>query len=302
VRRAGLLLLGLLGATSGCRTLAHAVNVNGTNVGDAMDAADKDLTPENEYYVGRSVATNILAKADYKYLDKESIQSGKLEGLTAYVNRVGNLLAMSALETHRDGDREAPIAGWHFIVVDSPQINAWAAPGGYIFVTNKTIMTAKSEDELACVLAHEVAHVVRGHALGSIKKSRFAGIGKNLLKSSVQIEGPGLDKLKQAFDGAMDDMMDALLVKGYDRDTEYEADRVGVEIAARAGYDPSAMTRFLTTLKAQQKTGSGGFFATHPKAEDRIAKLADPIKKAGGARPVAKVRTDRFVAAQAAIQ
>lgn len=256
--------------------------------------ASKDLTPENEYYVGRSVATTILARYDYEYRDAEAFQAGELRGLTAYVNNVGAAVAFAALEIHHEDDRAAPIAGWHFVILEDETINAFAAPGGFVFVTREALKNAASEDELAAILAHEVAHVRRGHALGSIKKSRWAGVAKEALDTSVQLDAAALGNLTEVFEGAMDDMTDALIVKGYSRDTELEADRVGLEIMVRAGYDPRAFVAYLQKLEEHQDTGSGGFYATHPKASERIAKLEGRIAKLEVVADVSPVRTKRF--------
>lgn len=263
---------------------------------DAVTDAQKDLTPENEYYVGRAVATNLLSKHEYKYLDADALGEGRLEGATAYVNRVGNLVAYAAMETTRDGDRPSPIAGWHFTIVEDDTINAFAAPGGFIFITTAALAAAKNEDQLAAILAHEVAHVVRGHALGSIKKSRWAGVAKTALDSSVELDEQALGDLTKAFEGALDDIVDSVLVKGYSRDTEFEADRLGAEIMAAAGYNPKAFTRYLKKLRKSQDTGSGGMSSTHPSAADRIGKL----KKVVGKLPQPEIpaaRTERFAAA-----
>ena len=255
--------------------------------------ASKDLTPENEYYVGRSVATTILARHDYAYRDARALRRGELGGLTEYVNRVGAVVAYAALEVSRDGDREAPLAGWHFVVLEHDSINAFAAPGGYVFVTSGALRNATSEDELAAVLAHEVAHVRRGHALGSIKKSRWANVAKDALSTTVQLDEAALGNLTQAFEGAMEDMTDALIVKGYSRDTEFEADRVGLEIMQRAGYDPRAFVAYLRRLADKQHTGTGGFYATHPKASERIAKLEAKVAALPEPEP-SKARLKRF--------
>ena len=281
--------------------LAGSCKVNLTPDGimktwDSIQDARKELTPENEYWTGRSVATNLLARHNYKYRDAEALREGKLEGLTAYVSAVGGVLAASALDTRRDGDRPAPMSGWHFIIVESDTINAFAAPGGWVFVTTAAVETAQSEDELAAVLAHEIAHVVRGHALGSIKKSRWAGVAKTALDTSVELDQEALGDLTKTFEGAMDDMIDGILVKGYSRDTEFEADSVGLAIMAHAGYDPQAFVRFLQALDRKQGTGGGGFSATHPKASDRIAKLSGQAKTLG-TRKIPQVRVDRFKAA-----
>jgi predicted Zn-dependent protease len=271
--------------------------------GSAKDAAAKiqdlrqDLTPENEYYVGRAVATNILAKHDYQYRDRDAIAQGRLLGITAYVASVGSLVAAAALETTRDGDRPAPLAGFHFTVVDSQEINAFATPGGFVFITTAALKTARNEDELACVLAHEVAHVVRGHALGTIKKSRYANISKDALKASGALSPEQLGALTELLEKAIDDMVEAFFVKGYSRDTEFEADQVGLALCARAGYNPQAMTSYLGTLKAKQKTGSGGFFQTHPAAQDRIDKLSPQVAAAGGSAATPPIRVRRFATA-----
>ncbi len=262
---------------------------------DAIKDARKDLTPENEYWTGRSVATNLLARHDYKYKDAEALRAGRLEGMTAYVSAVGGVLAASALETTRDGDRPAPIGGWHFLVVESDTINAFAAPGGWVFVTTAAVEAATSEDELAAVLAHEIAHVARGHALGSIQKGRWAGVAKTALDTSVELDQQALGDLTKVFEGAMDDMIDGILVKGYSKDTEFEADKVGLAILAHAGYDPQALVRYLKVLDARQATGSGGFSATHPKASDRIKKV-DGQAKTLGTKKVPAIRVARFKA------
>src|SRR5262249_37822112 len=251
VRRAALAVLALVSCAtverlkSGNITAAHGAAA--TQGGKGISAPTEEVRAQQEYYVGRSVATNILAKHDYKYLDKDAIARGELDGVTRYVNQIGGLLAAAALESHRDGDRPAPIGGWHFVVVQSDLINAFAAPGGYVFVTTAAVKVAKSEDELACVLAHEVAHVVRGHALGNIQKSRLANVSSDVLQAAGReaLTPQQVAQLNQLLEGFIQDTLDALFVKGYSRDTEFEADRLGVEIAAKAGYDPSAMTRFL---------------------------------------------------------
>lgn len=263
--------------------------------------AKKDLTPENEYYLGRSVGTKILSNAGYRYHDSDGWRSGTLSGMTAYVNAVGNVIAYAAMEAPRSGDRPAPIAGWHFVILDDESINAFAAPGGYVFVTAGAIRNAENEDQLAAILAHEVAHVVRGHAIGSIKKSRIAGVTKQFLDSSVELD-PAVEKeMAGVFGGSIDDIVDGAMVKGYSKDTEFEADKVGLEIMAKAGYDPKAFVAYLKTLDEHQDTGSGGFYATHPKASERIGKLDALVKKQKAVK-APSVRTDRFLGATAELR
>ncbi|MCA9674754.1 MAG: M48 family metalloprotease [Kofleriaceae bacterium] len=258
--------------------------------------AKKELTPENEYYLGRAVGTKILANADYRYEDEDGWQSGRLSSTTAYVNAVGNVVAFAAMGAPRDGDRPSPLAGWHFVILDDESINAFAAPGGYVFVTSGAIHQARSEDELAAILAHEVAHVVRGHAIGSIQKSRMSGVMKQFLDSSVELDPEVEAQMASVFGGSIDDIVDGALVKGYSKDTEFEADRVGLAIMVAAGYDPQAFVSYLRTLASHQDTGSGGFYATHPKASERIAKLEALVAKQAPVR-VPAIRVERFEAA-----
>jgi predicted Zn-dependent protease len=262
----------------------------------AYKDAKKDLTPENEYYIGRSVATNLLSRAQYKYVDSAAFADGQLGATTAYVNAVGNVLAAAAMDAPRKDDRPTPISGWHFVVVDDETINAFAASGGFILVNKGLVKAAKSEDELAAVLAHEVAHTVRGHAIGSIQKARMAGVYKEMLNSTVQLDEQQLGTLTKAFEGAMDDMINGMVVKGYSKDTEFEADKVGLKILADAGYDPQAFIRLLETLEKKTGGGSGGFSATHPTAKERIAKLKGEAAKLGSKKAPA-VRKERFAAA-----
>ncbi len=292
-------LAGMMMTSLSCKVQLTPESISRT--WSAIKNARKDLTPENEYYIGRSLTTTLLAKNNYNYADRDAIASGQLSGVTKYVNQVGAVLAMAALETPRKGDRPTPIAGWHFVVLRDDKINAFAAPGGFIMVTSGAIKAAKNEDELAAVLAHEIAHVMRGHALGSIKKSRWAGVYKEFLDSSVQLDERTLGKLTKVFENSMNDMIDAMTVKGYSRKTEYEADRVGLAIMARAGYDPGAFTRYLHTLKSRQHTGKGGFYATHPKASERIGKLRGQMKKYRR-KEVTEMRRQRFAEAIAMLE
>jgi beta-barrel assembly-enhancing protease len=307
VRRPALLvLIAALGGCAAATKLSSGESLSDEDLRQAVDTVKKiqslteEIRPDQEYYVGRAVATNILARHDYRYLDRAAIARGELDGLTRYVNHVGQLVAAAAIEGRRASDRPAPIAGFRFVVVESDKINAFAAPGGFIFVTSAAVRTARSEDELAAVLAHEVAHVARGHALGNIKKSRYASVSAELLQAAgtATLSPEQLAQLNQLLEGIINDTLEAMFVKGYSRDTEFEADRLGVEIAARAGYDPAAMGRFLDNLARQQATSEGGFFATHPSTSDRQARLSSQL----GARAAVTLPAARVTRFNAAVE
>jgi beta-barrel assembly-enhancing protease len=310
VRRAllGALVLGLSCTGGVIRDVGQARHDVGTakdtrdKVKSGVDTAGKvvgyieDLTAEmndeNEYWLGRSVATNILDQYDYDYRDKDAYRAQRLEGVTAYVNQVGLAVGVAAMEHRKDGDRPNPYNGWHFIVLDAEDVNAFAAPGGYILITVGAIRAAGSEDELACVLAHEVAHVMRGHAIRAIEKSKWASVSKDAIQTSGVLDAAQLEEATGLLEGCIDSMINNYKA-GFSVDAEKEADRRGAEIAAAAGYDPTGLIRFLTTLKAKGGAGGGSGFNTYPAVDERIKKLGK--LKPGPAAPPA--RKDRFLAA-----
>jgi predicted Zn-dependent protease len=197
------------------------------------------------------------------------------------------------MEARKDSDRPAPVAGWHFTVVESDAVNGFATPGGYIFVTTAAVRLARSEDELAALLAHEVAHVMRGHALGSIKQSRYADVSADLLQQAgtASLSPEQVAQLNKLMEGIIDDTINAMFVKGYSRDTEFEADKLAIEYLDKAGYDATALARYLDALASKQETSKGGFYDTHPSTADRKAKLGGVVVAAAA---VPKARTARF--------
>ena len=252
--------------------------------------ASRDLTPENEYYLGRALSTKLLANYDYAYHDRASIAKGRLTGITAYVNTVGAVVVDAAMERSARDDRPNPVAGYHFIVVKSPTVAAVSAPGGFVFVTDAAVKLAKSEDELAALLAHEVAHIVRGHALNAIKKSRWTDAGSEFVTAAAgELGSAEVAQLTSIMESSIDDMAQTLVGNGYSKKFEFEADDVAMALLEDAGYDPNALARYIARLDAVQDAGQGGFLDTHPKASDRVAKL-------GGLEdgPVPKLRVQRF--------
>ncbi len=178
-----------------------------------------------------------------------------------YVNFVG---AWVAAQSDRPG------LPWRFAVNDSEHVNAFAAPGGYVIVTKGMISTLRSEAELAGVLGHEIGHVIRKHHLAALRKGAFM----NLLGAGAAAGAAGKSsgELVQALVGPTKD----LYARGLDKDDEFEADRVGVVLAARAGYDPYGLPAALQTL-AKIKADDpylALLFKTHPNPGARLDQLA----------------------------
>jgi predicted Zn-dependent protease len=248
----------------------------------AVGKTFQDITPEQEYYIGRAVAANVVS----------TYPPNPDERFNMYLNTLGQTLALAS-------DRPETFGGYHFLLLDSPDINAFAAPGGLILVTRGMVRLCKTEDDLAAVLAHEIAHVQGLHGLKSIKSSRlttaFSVIGTEAAKSY----GPAqLSQLTEAFQGSITDITSTLMNSGYSRDLEREADKGAVIILRRVGYDPGALISMLTEMKKQLKPGGLDFAKTHPDPKDRVDDIR-PFVGNSSATPVSPGRQKRFETALA---
>ena len=255
-------------------------NVDFNKVGKGVTALRKgveEISESEEYYIGRAVSAQILAK--YK--------PWRAEGPNAYAQKVLQAVALAS-------DRPNTFKGWHVQLLDSDEVNAFAAPGGFVFLTRGMVKRAKSEDELAGVLAHEVAHVAKKHGLKTIQTSRltsaFTILGSEAAKSYTPQQ---VSQLTTAFEGAVEDVVNKLVTNGYSRDKEYEADRFGAAYAKAANYDPNALKTFLERLG--QDDHGGGMFKTHPAADKRASELGSLSASASHKKP--SLRQPRFNAA-----
>jgi beta-barrel assembly-enhancing protease len=215
------------------------------NVGKAV----KEIDEPEEISIGRDVASRLLGAAP---LVAEP-------GLQRYVNHVGRWLAAQT---------ERPDLPWQFGVLDSPNVNAFAVPGGTIFITRGLLERMRSEAELAGVLGHEIAHVLRKHHLKAIQKGAQSALAGDALSLALRDRaGPARDKLI----GFGTEMYS----RGLDKSDELEADRLGVVIAARAGYDAYGLPSVLQALQAMnaQDSALALMFKTHPAPGERLETL-----------------------------
>lgn len=241
-----------------------------------------DITEEEEYYIGRTVAALILSR--YPVYQNNSLNS--------YVNTLGNAVAVYS-------DRPETYAGYHFLILDTEEVNALSAPGGFIFISKGLIRRCQDEETLACILAHEVGHVSAKHGLQSIKKSRLVDAFRPLGQEAAQRYTPEqLAQLVNIFEGVLGDIVESLVEKGYDRKYEYEADKLGAVTATRTGYNAQGLLDFLQTMADEEgKAGLKGWFQTHPSAKDRMNRVEKEMSTLGPLPAKQAVRTTRFQSA-----
>jgi predicted Zn-dependent protease len=243
--------------------------------------ASKDLTPEEEYYVGRAVAAMILSQ----------YPAYECKPLDEYLNKLGQGLATYSVKPEI-------FAGYSFFVLDSPEINAFASPGGHILVTRGLLELTTSEDELAAVLAHEIAHVALGHGLASVQSVRLAQIASDFALQAGKVSGSDVADFTAAFGGAISDIAKTLVISGYSQSFELQADLEARRILVQAGYDPLALEHLIARLPHRTSSSQEGFAVTHPDPDIRIESLRNnPLdvegESAWGARPPRIKLTDR---------
>ena len=239
----------------------------------AIFNAAKDISDDQEYFLGRSVSAQILAEKAYSKI-YEIKNSPQQRPVTKYINNIGHAIAIVS-------DRPETYGGYHFFVIDSPELNAFAAPGGNISITTGLLNVTRSEDEIAAILAHEIIHVVKKHGIGAIKSSRWKGAAATLvLEGAKEAGSEDVKELVSLFDGAVLDIKQTLISNSYSSDRENEADSEGVSILARAGYNPGAMASILESLsKITSEDQKGGWLQEHADFETRIENIKNILEE-----------------------
>jgi predicted Zn-dependent protease len=192
--------------------------------------------------------------------------------LQRYVSEVGQRLARTS---HR------PNLPWHFTVVDQPAVNAFALPGGYIYITRGILPFLDNEAEFAGVLGHEIGHVTARHSAAAYSKATSAGVGLALLGIFVPSTRP--------LQGLAETALGVLFLK-HGRDDELEADRLGAEYTAKNGWDPEGIAGMLTTLArideaSGSRRGVPNWLSTHPAPADRVQQVHASVEKAKASAP-----------------
>ena len=212
----------------------------------------KNPSKDEEIALGHQIAGNLLGAAPLV----------KDEALQKYVNSVGRWVASQS---------ERPDLPWRFGVIESDDLNAFAAPGGYELVTKGLYRKLTNEAQLAGVLGHEIGHIVKKHQLKVLQKQQVLNFGAGLLNDKLAKDNKLISK--SIGSGA------EISARSLDKSAEYEADRLGVSYATRAGYEPFGLADVLQTLSQTSKNdGSVALlFKTHPLPEDRLTALGDAV-------------------------
>jgi len=264
----------------------------------SIEKASETMSPEEEYYIGRSVAASICTTYP---VDQGSYR------MTTYLNNIAETLVMNS-------DKPYLYRGYHVVILDTDEINAMATPGGHIFVSRGLIDCTESEDALAAVLAHEIAHIQLGHSVDAIRASRVraatADTGKALLVTGIAtanaysgttFSDAEMKEILTAVDtisSASNEVLKTLVNTGFSKEQEFEADAQALQILKSAGYEPHAMLDMLGQL--DETPSNTGWGATHPSPKERIKKVEKELSKMEKSKSAdkegRKIRTERFEA------
>jgi outer membrane protein OmpA-like peptidoglycan-associated protein len=267
--------LGLAAWLAGCENVRLPASLGSVTrlaqAGGDLKGAFVDMDEPEEVELGRAVTAGVGAR--YRLLRDEN--------LTRYVALVGNAVA-----AHSD----RPDLRYYFAVLDTHDVNAFAAPGGYVFITRGTLNVMRDEATLAGVLGHEVAHVALHHHGQTIKAEKRKALAVTGLQEGLAHTKTA--RFAQMITATADQLTEQIVIKGFSRTEEMESDAAGFKYATRAGYDAAGLRDFLKSVQEQSRSqpAVATFFSTHPGTEDRLREQETLLRTAaaGGQRNVAR--------------
>jgi beta-barrel assembly-enhancing protease len=263
-----LVMLLLSSCLGSCNMTAGGINLTAlTNVGTSLTKIGT-IDQSQELVLGDEFAAMLLGATRLH-------PNGALQ---TYVNSVGRYLASHSTR---------PDLPWTFGVLDTPDLNAFAVPGGYVFVTSGLLANLSSEAELAAVLAHEIIHINERHQLRQLERDNSVNLLSNLANAVTTYQeerkpGSSINRYKNR--QIAESVMNAghqLFTKGLSRDDELSADSLAIRLAARAGYDPYAMAAVMQQIDSVQADSSSVslILATHPAPADRLQHLENQLNQ-----------------------
>jgi predicted Zn-dependent protease len=224
-------------------------------LGGLAASACATLSPRQEQRIGAEEAREV----------ERTVGLVRERRLVEYIEAIGTRLAQA---TGR------PDIAWHWAVADDSDANAFALPGGWVYITRGLLALSNGEDEVAGVLAHEMAHVIERHAVRRVGAATPFAVLFGVPSGILGVVSPTLGGIV----GGAGRVVSGLTLAPYSREQELEADRVGSALAARAGWNPGALAEFLGTLERAETLAPGAsrrssFFSTHPTTPDRVANI-----------------------------
>jgi predicted Zn-dependent protease len=232
---------------------AHAQLGIGKVLDTGLKLKELQITDEQEREIGTLVSEKIRQR--YGVVQDKDVHR--------YVTLVGAALASSSTR---------PSGPWQFIVLDTDGVNAFAAPGGFVHITRGALALVRNEAELACVLGHEISHVTEQHTMKAIKKGNAKDLGMEM--------GPGSGLTREVISRIADRATD-MVMAGFGRAEELEADEDGLALANKVGYAPTGLGDFLGRLAERNKDAAvrQGLFASHPETKERLDRLSKQIAR-----------------------
>ena len=258
------------------QNVAHSISKSTESIGNAAEV----ITPEYEYIIGKQVAANLLGQYPL-YSNNEA---------TKYLNYICQSMVIHS-------EKPNLYKGYFVGILDSNEINAFATSGGHILITKGLLKCADTEDAIAAVIAHEIAHIQLQHSIKAIKASRATmATLATLSATAVTLSNGAEDTVEflQFLDSSVNEAISTLVDSGYSVSHELAADKKALELMNNAGYDTSCMNDMLSLLEENSKTKVTGFVKTHPTPEKRKNNLKNEYKKYSVYTPK-ECRTQRFL-------
>ncbi len=235
-----------------------------SSIPDFFQQMSTRFSPEQEYYLGRGVAAQAIATYG---LDPDPARQ-------AYVRRIGAALVELSPRIR------ATYGGYHFAVLNSSEPNGLSGPGGFVMITRGALDLARSEDEVAGILAHEIAHVSLKHGEAIIRQTPTWGAAMGALgriAGAATSRGDYQGQMSRVFSETVTNFTSGLRNTGYGRDLEFKADAEGTYILYDAGYDASSISNYLTMMPGRTATK----WSAHPESAERVAALAPLVAQYG---------------------
>ena len=246
---------------------------------NAISSAAEEFSLSDGYYIGRAVAAHILEQYPLYTKDSELIN---------YLNLICSALAINSRSPYW-------FNGYHVMILDSNIPNAYSTPGGHIFVSRGLIDIAASEDMLASVIAHEIAHIQLSHGLAEIKHERLVtGLNREQEKIARMTENELAAERYSAFAEPVSNIVNILFSRGYSQLQEFEADSMALDLLVSTGYHPSCLAETLRLFDKIKADFDSGLSSSHPLP---IQRISDAEKKAASyrAKDTRSARNGRFI-------